>query len=364
MILLKIKLTAKILKKQFGGIHFYGFYKKNRVYLQIKKERMFYFLQKFKIIQIIIMVVMTVLMAIQLFQQPMEFCYFDTALPFAKSLATGVSQHSGLFKGFLFLMVLAEGFILYQYFKKGAFMDNTSFFPVIWFFTFNAFACFLTPFTPIAITNLTIILLLMLNEPSSHLRFKFQLLLSGILIAINCFYDFSAVLLLLYLIISLAISRLEKFRDVLALLLGFTLPFIYIGTVYFFKGDFSVFTDMWKQDHFHSAIFSLPHISMVTIVCIAVFILLLPYIVIQLKILFDNKLIVIRKRFISLVILLITLLVMVLVSQVPLPYSLAYFSVPVTSFLSAMIPEKNFSIIKEVAIVLFAATIIVMSLGL
>lgn len=325
---------------------------------------MFYFLQKHKLLQIIIVIILTVFTCIHLFSASINYSFFEPILPFSIALANGIGLHTGLFRGMILLTLLLEVFLLYNYFKKSAFTDNSTFFPVIWFLVFNAFACFLVPFTPIFLTNLAIIFLLNIHTSNSDSRLKMQILLSGALISLACFYDITAVFLLLFIVISLAINRLEKVRDVLVLLIGFLVPIIYVGAVYFFQGDFADFITVWRKLHFHPAIFAMKKISTVQIICLSVFALMIPYIVIQLKLLYDNKLIIIRKRFISQIVLFFTLLIMVLLTQVPLPYSLAYFSVPITFFLTSLIPEKKFSIVKELAIILFTASIIVMSMGL
>ena len=325
---------------------------------------MFYFLQKHKVLQIIIVIILMIFMCIHLFSASINYNFFEPNLPFSKAIADGMAMHTGLYRGMILLAILLECFLLYNYFKKGAFTDNSTFFPIIWFLVFNTFSCFLFPLSPIFLINLAILFLLNIHTSTSDARLKIQILISGALISLACFYDITAIFLLIYIIISLAINRLEKARDVMVLLIGFLLPILYAGTVYFFQGKFADFTAIWHNVHFHPAIFAMQKISTVMIICLIVFAVMIPYIIIQLKLLFDNKLIVIRKRYISLVVLLFTLLVMILFSQVPLPYSLAYCAVPITYFLTALIPEKKFSVTKEVAIALFAATLIVMSLGL
>lgn len=323
---------------------------------------MFYFLQKHPILQVFIMIALGVFIGIHLFEQPIGYTLYNAGLPFSTPLAEAMSLHSELFRGVVLIIVLLESLLLYSYFKKGKFTENTSFFPIIWLLFFYSFGSFLMPITPIFITNLAVILLINLDSPSHHS--KTPVLLSGIVIGFATMYDPLAIAFLIYVAITLIIGKLEWFKDLLVALVGFLIPFIYVGTGFFFKGNIKGFFAAFDHLAIHPYLLTLPQMSHIMLVCLLVFGIFLPYAFIQIKLLSDNKLVVIRNRYIALNILLLVVFFMTLLSSIPLPYSLGYFAVPLSYYLSALVPEKKFSVNKELGLCLFAAAVVVMALGL
>ncbi len=323
---------------------------------------MFYILQKRPILQFVIVLALCVFVGIRLFSAPISYDFFSTSLPFSSPLAGAVSLHNELFCGLILMVIAIECLLLYSFFKKGKFTDNHTFFPVVWLLFFYAFGSFLLPFTPIFITNMAVVLLVMLNSVSQNS--KVAVLMSGVVVGLASLYDIAAVLLLIYVFISLIISKLNWIRDIVVALVGFVLPYIYVAAGFFFHGTFGYLLSSMQQIVIHPYLFSSPHFSPISLLCLAVFVLFLPYAFIQLKLLADNKLVVIRNRYISLNFLMLVLFFMALFSPIPLPYSLSYLAVPLALYLSALIPEKRFSIFKELTISLFVAAVVLLNLGL
>lgn len=323
---------------------------------------MFYILQKRPILQLVIVLALCAFLGLRLFSASISYDYFWAALPFSGPLASAVSLHNDLFRGLMLIFIVIEALLLYSFFKKGKFTDNHTFFPVVWLLFFYAFGSFLLPFTPIFITNVAVVLLVTLNSVSQNS--KVAVLMSGVVVGLASLYDISAVLLLVYVFISLIISKLNWIRDIVVSLVGFLLPYIYVAAGFYFHGTFGYLISSMQQISIQPYLFASPHFSPISLACLAVFVLFLPYAFLQLKLLADNKLVVIRNRYISLNFLMLVLFCMALFSPIPLPYSLSYLTVPLAMYLSALIPEKRFSIFKELTISLFVASVVLLNLGL
>ena len=89
--------------------------------------------------------------------------------------------------------------------------------------------------------------------------------------------------------------------------------------------------------------------------------LLTVYVMFRLKVLYSNKLIIIRRRFLLLCILFCFNLAMVLTSNVTFPLSLYYLIIPITVFTISFIPVRHFAISSEILLALLTASFVVMA---
>lgn len=323
---------------------------------------MFYFLQKHRWLQVVVIAAAMAYFCVRLFSTPLILTHYDAFLPCAEWLSGSIVQWQSLYRALILLAVISEGVLLINFFHKSNMLEQKSFFPIIWFVGFMVVGCYSLPPTPVFITNLIILCLVNLNKDYQNERVKTQVLLSGGLIGVASFFDFTAVLLLFYVIIALAINRFSKLKDMIVTLLGFLIPYIYMFSYHFFVDDVAVYAASFQQFHLNFPLLKILSSSLWKIAALAVFILLIPFVLVRLKMLFDNKLVIIRQRYITLNFLFLTLVVMMFLSNIPFPYTMGYLFVPLSFYFTAIISDKRISFIKEVVLFVLVAAVVVLGL--
>src|SRR5574344_842717 len=207
---------------------------------------MFYFISKYKVSQIVIIVLSIGIMVFQLFSNVPALMQFDAHLSYSQSLAEAIIKYPIVTGCVVLVMVLLQIVLLWRYFKKNHFTDNRTFLPIFWFCLLLVGGNFLLPLTPAFITLFTINLLFMLNGNYNSGAVKNQVLLSGILIGIASLYDLAAIWLLLYVILSVVANRFDKFKEIVITFIGLILPYIYVAAFHYIVGDISNVIDSYS----------------------------------------------------------------------------------------------------------------------
>ena len=324
---------------------------------------MFYLLQKDLRFQIFILLALTGLFCFQLFASHVSFCQYDPALPYALSLDEWAAQHQASARiGILVLYVLQQ-FLLYNYFKTNRFADNETLIPCIALAAFMVASGSAANCTPVYIANAAAIGLLRLSDDSESRHLKSRLLMAGALVGIASLYDLTLLLLAVTVILILVTNRLNTLTDIFVALIGILVPYIYVAAYHFFVGNLMDYLASFARLSLHFPLLA-ARPSIVSIVCIVVCIALLIFILVKLKVRFDYKLIIIRKRFGNIHFLFIVSAAILFLTNLPFPQSLGYLFVPIALYLAAYAPSRRFSTTKEVVLTLFLTAITLIGIGL
>ena len=324
---------------------------------------MFYLLQKDLRFQIFVLLALTGLFCYQLFAAPVAFCLYDPALPYALSLDEWTVQHqTGARIGMLVLYIIQQ-LLLYTYFKENRFADNETLIPCIAWAAFMVVSGTATNCTPVFIANAAAIGLLRLSDDSESRHLKSRLLVAGALVGIASLYDITLLLLAVAVILILVTNRLNTLTDIFVALIGILVPYIYVAAYHFFVGNLTDYLASFSAISLQFPLFA-ARPSIVSIVCMVVCIALLIFILVRLKVRFDYKLIIIRKRFGNIHFLFIVSAAILFLSNLPFPHSLGYLFVPIALYIAAYAPSRRFSISKEVVLTLLLTAITLIGIGL
>ena len=324
---------------------------------------MFYLLQKDLRFQVFVLLALTGVFCFQLFAAPAAFCLYDSTRPYALSLDewTALNQAPARI-GILVLYVLQQ-LLLYNYFKTNRFADNETLIPCISLAAFMVAGGIASRCTPVFIANAAAIGLLKLSDDSESRHLKSRLLMAGALVGIASLYDFTLFLLAVSVILILVTNRLNTLNDIFVALIGILVPYIYVVAYHFFVGNLTDYLASFSHLSLRFPLLA-TRPSIVSVVCIVVCIALLIFILLKLKVRFDYKLIVIRKRFGNIHFLFIVSAAILFLTNLPFPQSLGYLFVPIALYLAAYAPSRRFSITKEVVFTLFLTAITLIGIGL
>lgn len=324
---------------------------------------MFYLLQKNLRFQIFIMVVLTGLFCYQLFALPIALCSPDSFLPYTQSLGQWVSCNPTAAKIGVLLLVALQQVLLFFHFKRSKFDEQTSLLPCAAMMVFTIAGGTAALCSPVLIANVILTSLLLLSDDSDHRHQKSKVLLAGILLGVATFFDLALLIIPLALLFILLTNRFNTFSDIFVTLIGMVIPYIYCLAYFFFADSTPLLFDSFTHIHFNFPIFTVTHLSVVSLISAGTGALLLIYILVKLKIRFDYKLIVVRKRFVNTHILFVFLIGVLLLTNLPFPISATYLAVPLSIYLAAYAPSRRLTITKEVVLTVFLTAAILLGMG-
>lgn len=324
---------------------------------------MFYLLQKDLRFQIFILLALTGLFCYQLFATPVVFCLYDSALPYALSLDEWMSLHPTAARIGILILYALQQLLLFSYFKKNRFADNETLIPCIALAAFVVVDGIASQCTPVLIGNTAAIGVLCLCDNSEPRHQKSRVLLAGMLIGVASLYDLTLLLMSATVILISVTNRLNTLSDIFVALIGILIPYLYVAAYHFFVGNLASYLASFSRISLQFPLFAMRP-SIVSVTCMVVCIALLIYILIKLKIRFDYKLIVVRKRFANTHFLFIISAAILGLTNLPYPQSLGYLSIPIAIYLAAYAPSRRFSIAKEVVLTLFFTAITLIGIGL
>lgn len=325
---------------------------------------MFYLLQKDLRFQITLLIAMTGLFCYQLFTAPVNFLLYDPTLPYAESLAQWVPQHQLVTRTAVLTLYLLQQLMIFAYFKRSNFAEQESILPCLAMAAFTVAGGTGTFFTPVTIANTAIIGMMLLNNDNETQHLKSRVLLEGILIGIGSLYDPTLLILVFAIIPFLHYNRLTKLRDFFVALIGVIIPYLYVSAYHFFTDDLSSYLSSYTQLSLQFPIFTATHPSVIALICTALCIISLIYVLVKLKIKFDHRVIPVRKRFGNVHFLFAFLFIITLLTNTPFPASLGYLFVPFAIYLAAFAPSSRLSLSKEVVLTLFFTAITLIGIGL
>lgn len=320
---------------------------------------MFYLFQKVKFLQILLLV--GLLAAVSFFSLLGEASYFcSDGLPYFSGLVRFFTAHPVFAHLSAICVALLEAFLIFRYFNKNAFSDETTFMPACWFLALLFLLDSHQILSSVGLTNLVILLIININGDYQGNQSKNSVFISAILLGLLSLCDLSAVPLFVYYIFILAINRIEKMKDILVAFVGVLLPYVYVFAHRFFTESLDTYWQSFAQIRFHFPLFDIKQYGIPALVAFGLFLLFIPYIIMKLKVHYDNKLMILRKRMLSLNLLFIFMLGVMACSNVPFPHAVGYLAVPLACYFAAYIPHKRISWAHEITLTLLLAALVVM----
>lgn len=318
---------------------------------------MFYFLYKKNILQTILFGALLIYTISKVFIHPFTFILTQESTLFYQNFVHFFEKNNF----WLSILVLSNLFLqlllLHFFFNKNKFTENKTLFPIIWYLIFLNVGFDFNQISPAIFTNTLIITILYLNTSYTPTNLKNSIILSGIFIGINSILDITSFLLILFVIASILINKFSKYKEIIILLIGCLLPYIYLFTTLYFKGITHLYIESYNNLSFF-AFFSESNFTILS--SIVMIILLLSFFTISSlnKIHFDNRLIIFRKRYISLILLSTNTLLMILTTTLPWAYSLLYIFIPLSFNFSILHSIKKRVLFQDVLVLVVFASIV------
>lgn len=328
--------------------------------MHFKFPDMFYLLRKAHLLQLIVGIIALLWCGVMIFIKPLDVSLLNNSLFCSVAFSQWAISHPVGTQFLVLLLLLLQGAMLFHYVRTCGFLDEENALSILFFCAFSLGMGIFLPFTPAWFTNTATLAVLNLSNRAFSSNSKTTLLLAGIVLGIATLFDPTALLLLGFFILYILINQIDKLRDLLATLCGVLTPYLYLLAYHYFAGSLHAYLHSFSQFHLYFPLFTQTHFSIYTLIALPLTLLLTIYVIFRLKVLYNNRLILIRRRFLMLCILFFFNIAMLLSANTPFPYSLYYLLIPITVFTISFIPVRNFAISTEILLTLLTASLVIM----
>jgi len=302
---------------------------------------MFYYINKNSILQWILILALTVWSVITIFTQ-MSLYPADNQMILYQDIYRFWVQNPLHYKITAVVMLLVEMSLIQWFYQANKLSENVTYMPVLFFLALVNAGKFLLMFTPAYFTVciMTIVMLSNIRNDNNE-SIKIRIFFSGVLIGINTLFDPISIWIALFVIMALIANRFSKAKEIIILLSGLVTTYIYVFTVYYFSNQLPSLGKMLTAYPYFGIIHTLSTLRIVDMVMAGYVLLLTFYLSTTLKLFYDNKLIVLRKRLVTIHLLLFVTVVMLVFSDFDFQNALNYMLIPITLYLSMICLVKN-----------------------
>ena len=312
---------------------------------------LFYFLNKHIVLQIVIAILLFSWSVVTIITQ-MTILPPDGQGILYYSLFNHWSSNPMGMKFVVVVLLASELLFINLFFKSNKFSDNKTLMPIVFFLLLVNAGKFLYCFSPVFLTILILtVILFFTTQDNSEKPVKNRTFAAGILVGFSSLVDPHAVWIILFLIISLLANRFSKFKEIMILICGFVFVYIYYFALAFLFDKIPLAISAIQNLQFFGLIHDFPSMKVLDMVLSGFLLLSVFFEMASLKLYFDSKLIVLRKRFMTTMFLFFVMLIALLFSNYGFRYGLLYLIVPVALIFSMLSILKNKRWLKDVLMV-------------
>jgi len=277
-----------------------------------------------------------------------------------QSFADFFSAYEFLGKGIILAILLFQITFLQYYAIKNEFAAKNSLLPVCFYLAILLLTKSLITISPLFFTLMFFLIMISINYSASSVKLKNSVFWTGLLIAFATCFDLSSLILIALVVATLLINQFFKIKEIGILLFGFTLPYFYFFSYHLLTDNYCEWIATFHQIKilgiFNKEIFSR------TLILIALIFLgiLYTYFIIRSRLISESKIVIQRKKNITLNIYAALMVVCLFISNTTYPYILGYLFVPLSIYLATLSKERNPLYINELTTIITFATLIVL----
>jgi len=265
-----------------------------------------------------------------------------------KSFAIFSSNHIFWGKGITICVLFLQVVLLQYFFITNDYVVKKSLLPACFFLSILLITKSLTIISPFFFTLLFLLFLISIDLNVSINRLKNNALWAGMLIALATGFDVCCIILLIIAITSLIINQFSKLKEIIILLFGFSLVYLYFFSFFFLTDNLNE----WMLTFREISVFGFIHSGITTPVFLLISLLSLSviylYFIIRIRIISESKIIKHRNKVFTFIIWSILLFSCLFITNSTYPHSLGYIFVPVSIYLAILVQEKNPIFINEI----------------
>jgi len=267
------------------------------------------------------------------------------------------TQHIILGKILLVIILLLQIFLLQYFFRKNDFISKFSLLPSCFYLSILLLTKSLAIISPFFFTLLFFLIIISTNYTAPSAQLKNNAFWVGMMIALGTAFDTSSIILLLLAIITLIINHFSKMKEVGILIFGFSLVYLYFFSYHFFMNNLNEWLISFQQIQILEILNKKNFMHPITIISLIVLGITYSYFIIRTKLISDSKVVLVRKKVVSLNTWALMLIVCVFLSNSSYPRCLGYLFVPISIYLTMLAQERNPLYINELVTFITLLTI-------
>jgi hypothetical protein len=312
---------------------------------------MFHFLNKHIVLQWVLIVLMLVGAGYLIFTR-MTLCPPDGQGLLYAPLHAWLAARPLAMRVTASLLLLLLLLLIQRFFAVNKFCENKTWMPVLFLLGLILCGRFLELFSPTWVTLPMLAAILLLNTRDANEQpVKNRVFASGIMVGLCTLIDPYSVWILLFIIMALLANRFSSLKEIIILICGFEIVYAYVFSVGFLADTTPVIVHLIKNVEYFGIIRHFASLKVIDYVLTGVLLLSFIYMVATLTRYFDTKLIVLRKRFLTIILLFVVMLVTLVFSQYAFRPALIYLMLPLTLLYSMMSLLKNRRLLNDILIV-------------
>ena len=254
--------------------------------------------------------------------------------------------------GFLLQMVLVD-----VYFFRGGFGDSHHLMLVLWFLLIVCCGGFVAQLSPVWMSNIVLAIIISLNFDYDKGNLKNKDFLSGMLTAVASLFYPPMLFVAFFVVSSLIINRFSKYKDIIVYFLGILTIYLYVFCFYFFTDRLSELGEMLMEVRFYNTFAATAVYSWKEIVLLSATFLSLLYCFFILKIQYDNKPVLLRKRLVTIHLITFSMLMMMIFSPFDIHQSVGFLLIPFTLYYAMLSQMKEHPFVNDLMMLIFVVAL-------
>lgn len=312
---------------------------------------MFFFLNKKNILQIILLVALMIWSIYSIVTQ-MVICDMSGQSMISQNIFFYLSEHPFLLKFLAVVLLMLTVFFIQRYYEENKFADFNTLLPSVIFLLLVNMGHFLQTFTPAFATLAITTFIMLFGTFHGKDKVSLNLILStGVIIGIATLLDPNAIWYLLFFLMVLLFNQFVKAKDLLILLVGFLTVVIYLFSIAYLTDTIPSVLHSIKYLQTFELLKNFKTISVLEMVTLGVLLFLSLYAAVTGKLYYDNKLIILRKRFRDTHFLFFVSIIILFFSGLTKQESLLYMMLPLTLYISSLCLIKNRKLFHDLLII-------------
>lgn len=254
--------------------------------------------------------------------------------------------------GLLIQLLLAD-----VYFFRCGFGDSHHLMVVLWMLLLSCCGGFVSEMSPVWFSNIVLAIIISLNFDYDKGNLKSKDLLSGILTGLGALFYPPMLFVAFFVISSLIINRFSKYKDIIVYFMGIALAFLYTLCFYFLTDRLPELYQLLSEMKLYVSFTMTEAYSWKEFALLAAAALSLLYSFVILKIQYDNKQVLLRKRLMTIHLIAITSLLMMVFAPFDIHRSMGFLLIPMTLYYAMLSQMKEHPYVNDFMMLIFAVAL-------
>jgi len=264
-----------------------------------------------------------------------------------KSFSNLFSQNQIIGKGLVVFVLGLQIIFLQSYFRKNEYSAKNNLLPACFYISILLLTKSLIIISPFFFTLLFFLIIISTNYTGNAVSLKNNTFWVGMLIALATCFDICSFVLLVIAIITLILNHFSVIKEIGILLFGFVLVYFYFFSFHFLINNHHEWFLTFQQIDFFG-IFDREILtetrSLITLITLSIFYL---YFIVRIRIINDSKIVVQRKRIITLNTRALLMIGCLFISNSAYPHALGYLFIHISVYLALLAQERSPLYINE-----------------